>query len=310
MGIRYYSWEPPEHVTTHTGEEIGRHDEYFVEPPEEIGEVQSVSSTLTTKKAPTPVVLRLVFGFLGLLGGMAIGGGIGLFWKMDVIWLVLLPLLLGGLGFAIAWFSSGFEHNCTFVGDEGVAKYTCSGTRENITGEVFRFADATDLRTGQTRHYTNGVYQNTTYTFTWTDVGGRKRYSIDGSHKSEKGTPPDSDLFHYARAAEIAWSNYLLKDAQRQITTRGEVRFRLGGKNWVAVSEECLRLSLSGKVVECDVEEIRSVTIRDGMFAVRRTDAREGWFTTSGVFKFKYDELANAQLFMFVLVKLAGIEVE
>ena len=80
-------------------------------------------------------------------------------------------------GRKIVIIATGFSHTCTFVGKKGVARYKCSGNREQTSGEVFLFEDATELRTAQTRHYTNGAYTGTNYTFTWTDVAGRTRFA-------------------------------------------------------------------------------------------------------------------------------------
>jgi hypothetical protein len=50
--------------------------------------------------------------------------------------------------------------------------------------------------------------------------------------------------------------------------------------------------------------------VQQGVFTVREVGAKEGWFSSKGVFKFDYSKLANAQLFMFVLDKVAGIRIE
>ena len=41
----------------------------------------------------------------------------------------------------------------------------------------------------------------------------------------------------------------------------------------------------------------------------RRRDAKEGWFSSTGVFKFPYGSLANAQLFIFLVEKLVGVKI-
>jgi hypothetical protein len=43
------------------------------------------------------------------------------------------------------------------------------------------------------------------------------------------------------------------------------------------------------------------------MFVIRRLDAKEGWFSSQGVFKFPYSQMANAQLFLILLDKFAGV---
>ena len=79
-----------------------------------------------------------------------------------------------------------------------------SGSRRNVTDEVFTFREATELRTSQTRRYTNGVYQGTDYTYTWTDVTGRKRYTVSG-HAQQRGGQPRADGPVPLRLARRNW---------------------------------------------------------------------------------------------------------
>jgi hypothetical protein len=242
---------------------------------------------------------------------IAIGLGIGIIGKIQsTFWLLFWPTVLLLIALVIAWLSTQFSHTSTYVGREGVARFTCAGSRDNVQEEAFAFRDAADLRTSQVRRYTNGVYQGTDYSYTWTDVAGRARFLISGTHGSEAGTPPPEDPYHFAVASELAWSLYLLDGIDRQIMTKGEVRFNLRGSDYVAVGPEALRLRLGSKEVTCATQDIGSVSIHQGVFTVKRKDAKEGWFSSSGVFKFDYGSLANAQLFLFVVQRVAGVEVQ
>src|SRR5262249_6577372 len=128
-----------------------------------------------------------------------------------VIPLTVLGLGLGAIGATLAVYLTRFKHTCSYVGRDGVARFVCSGDRTQLTvAEVFCFRDATELRTSQTRHYMNGAYQGTDYTFSWTDINGLTKYVIHGRHKSEQGRPPTGDKFHLAVAAEVAWTMHLL----------------------------------------------------------------------------------------------------
>lgn len=310
MGRRR-SWEPPDDLQTHSGEEIDRDADFFADPPEELGELLSAHTTLTFGKEPVSLPVRLVVSLLVAMLGAAVGTGIVVAAGVEtVFWMLVWPVGLALIGGAIALLFMGFSHTCTYVGREGVVKFTCSGSRDSVREELFRFRDATELRTSQTRRYTNGVYQGTDYSYTWTDVNERPCHVISGTHNSEQGTPPDKDLYHYAIAAEIAWSTYLFDDAERQLMTKGEVRFRLGGGDWVAVGKGYLRLRLGGVTVERDRDDIEAVTIQQGTFKVVEVGGREGWFSSKGVFKFDYTKLANARLFLFLLEKVAGLPVD
>ena len=186
-------------IPHHTGDPLPGDADFFVDPPAEIGLLESAATTLRFGMQPRSpgarARLMLVLALVGLLVGWIIVKVLDI--QSDFWW----PWMVGGLGLGVflGWFTSKFEHTCTYVGEEGVAHYECSGRRDHLKrADVFLFRDATELRTEQTRNYTNGFYQNTSYTFTWTDVGGRQRYQISNSHESKEGTPPLDDLFHYA----------------------------------------------------------------------------------------------------------------
>lgn len=301
-------WEPPAETYNHGGGPLTPNDDFFAPPPPDIGDVISVYTSLRHGGQPmaagTRMIVAVLVGSLGLAIGVAIALSL-----VEPFWQLFWPVLLGALGLGIALLATGFKHTCTYVGKEGLARFRCSGTRENVIGEVFCFRDATELRTAQTRHYTNGVYQNTTYSYTWSDVGGRPRFAISGSHRSEPGTPAAKDAFHFATSAERAWTLYLLEQVQAQLQTSGTIFFGLGGRNWVRLGEETISLHFNGETTECSAGDIDQVRIDQGMVQVRRKDAQEGWFSSRGVFKFPYGSLGNAQLFVILMDKLVGVRI-
>jgi len=301
-------WAPTGEVCNHSGGPISGKDDFFVPPPRELGEVASATTTLRKDAEPMSPGARLAGGIAAGAVGLVIGVVIAVNLK-NAFWQLFWPVLLGGLGLAIALFATGFAHTCTYVAREGLARFRCSGSRDQVKEEMFRFADAAELRTSQTRHYTNGVYQNTAYSFTWTDAGGRVRFVIAGSHKSEQGNPPAKDLFHFATAAERAWTLYKLDEIQAQLRTDGMIYSGLGGRNWVKLGQERITLFFNGEEIDCHADEIDQVRIEQGWVQVRRKDAKEGWFSSRGVFKFPYGSLANAQLFLILMDKLVGVRI-
>jgi hypothetical protein len=275
--------EPEEPITDHAGRDLPEDIDFFAAPPVEIGTVNSAWSTLRQGVEPWSPALRGLMGGIGLLIGGGIGLIIGAFWEFAV---VLWPVLLGAVGFLIGWFATGFKHTCTFIGDRGMARFICRGSRENVvTDEVFPFNEASELRTG------------------------RKRFVLNGTYHAEKSAPKPTDPFHFANAGEMAWSLHLLKQVPLMLQTKGAVFFSLGSNDWVSVAPGRLELCVRGQTTSCETEDIRSVSIDQGVFTVKRTDAKEGWFTSKGVFKFNYASLANAQLFLFVLDKLANVKI-
>lgn len=299
--------EPEEPITDHAGRDLPDDIDFFAAPPAEIGTVSSAWSTLRQGALPWSPALRGLIGGIGLLIGVGIGLMISAFSEFAI---VLWPVLLGVIGFLIGWFATAFKHTCTFIGEGGMARFICRGNRDTLaTSEIFLFSEAAELRTGQTRKYVNGVYQGTEYTYTWYDHEGRKRFVLNGTYNAEKSLPKPTDPFHFANAGEMAWSLHLLKQVPLMLETKGAVFFSLGGSDWVSVAPGRLELCVRGQTTSCETDEIGRVSIDQGVFTVKRTDAKEGWFTSKGVFKFNYASLANAQLFLFVLDKLANVRI-
>ncbi len=296
-------------LTNHGGGELAQDADFFVPPPAEIGELVSAYTNMRQRDEPWAPVARAAWCILGSSIGILLGVLLAiLFRTRHIAPLLILPLLLGGIGLIIALWATGFKRRCTYVGREGVARYVCKGNRENVTThQLFLFRDATELRTAQTRHYTNGVYQGTNYSFTWTDINGVTRFTITGRHNSEKGTPALTHDYYFATSAEFAWTMHLLSQLEAKLTLGGGVTFHINKSDWVRVSPGHLRFSLKGETMDCPVEEIGEARVEAGMFIIKRIDAREGWFSSEGVFKFPYSTLGNAQLFLIVLDKVAGV---
>lgn len=297
-----------EAIQNHGGGALHARDDFFNPPPPEIGEVVSAFTSLRKDAEPMSPGARLSGALVAGGVGLVIGIVIALSIKAPFFQL-LLPVLLAGIGLGIVLFATRFKHRCTYVGREGVARFSCAGSREQVSGEVFCFKDAAELRTSQTRHYTNNIYQATQYSFTWTDIGGRTRFVIVGQHKSEAGTPPAKAPFHFGAAAEMAWTQYLYGQVQAQLKMSGTVYFGLGGRNWVKLGERSISVHMNGVTTECDADDIAEVRIEQGTVQVRQTDAHEGWFSSSGIFKFPYGSLANARLFLFLMDTLVEVRI-
>ena len=300
-----------EPINNHGGAPQHPDADFFADPPPDIGPVLSANTTLRRSVEPWSTGgrtgLSVGVGSLGFLLGYFIVDAIDPF---DSIWLVFWPLVCGVISGGIALVCTGFKHTCTYVGREGLARFTCTGNRDNVPGvEVFRFVDARELRTAQTRQHYHGVYAGTNYTYTWSDVNGRTRYLITGRHKSEEGTPPSTDPFQFARAAESAWTIFLLDETERALELSGTVQFNLTGGQCVRLGRGYLIVSTGGDGEQWDADEIGMVNVDQGVVRIKRRDAQEGWFSSAGVFRFSFDSLANAQLFFHLCAKLVGVPV-
>ncbi len=302
------AWNPPEEMKNHGGQVIIDDADFFVAPPSEIGEVFSAYTSLKVGVAPTSAAARTAW-MLGLGGGgPLIGGVIGILIDHEGA-LLFFGIVAGLIATIIAFYATRFKHRCSYIGSQGVARFLCAGNRANVDARVLRFRDAAELRVTQTRRFVNGVYQGTDYAFAWADVAGRPVYRIAGTYKSQQGNPAASDTYHFAAAAELAWSNYMLGQIRPQLISGGTIFFGLGGGDWVRLGEGQMVFCFKGETTHCDVEDIAEVRIQQGWFEVRRKDAVKGWFSSSGIFKFPYGGLGNAQLFLFLMDRHVGIRV-
>jgi hypothetical protein len=310
------AWNPRdrgdgEPIQDHAGQPLRRDADFFVPPPAEIGPILSAYSSLTRDTKPTPLPARAGIAAGAALGGLFVGVLIvAMFQVGNEFWLFLWPVGGGIAGGIIAWYCTRFEHSCSYVGREGAARFVCSGSRENLTSrEVFRFRDAAEIRTAQTMHYTNGAYTHTSFSSEWTDVGGRSRYTIAGTHKSKENNPPSGNSYHFAQSAELAWTIYLLDQAYRQIELSGSVLFNLKGGRWIRLGQGRVILGLSREPEEVSAEDLEGLVLQQGVVSIRRRGARQGWFKSSGVYQFQFNELANARLFFHMVEKVVGIPI-
>lgn len=303
------TWQPSESVVSHAGTPLEPQQVFFSAPPEEIGEVQSAWTTLPAGKRPLGLTVRLAIACGMLVGtpilmiGVARAGGLN---AVDRSSLALLGVLVGMLLAAVALLLTRFHHTCTFVGAAGMSRHLLKGTLESPPrDEVFLFDDATDLYTSQTRHYTNGVYTGTTYSYDWKDHRGERRFKLSGTYRSKEGNPKPKDPFHFAQAGEIAWSNYLLDILQDELEQHGTIEFKVNKRDCVRIGPGFLEFDFKGMTQRVESEQIRTLQVSGGSFQIDTHDAR--WFGRKGKFRFDYGAMANARVFLMALETLGGL---
>ncbi len=306
-------WSPPSSVTDNLGGALANDLDFFVVPPREIGEVVHAYSSLKRNVEGKSPQVRLTI--TAIAAGVAVGTGMGL----DFVTGIHTPLwaiVLGALGALIAWGTTGFRHNCNFVGKEGCAEFVCKGSRENLTQKkVFCFKDAWAVSTSMTRHYTNGVYTGTTFGFHWyPHEGGKPVYNINGRHNSNLKTPPLKNSYNFARAVEASWIKYLIPRLDEQLQKQGYINFYMGDGRWARLGPGFLEIvDKKGEVSRCEAADIGSAKIASGQFTISRKDAKSKFFGllgSSGVFHFNYGIMYNARLFLFVFENFLGVKVQ
>ncbi len=294
----------PAEVPQHDGSTRPLGAELFVAPPQEIGELRS-AATLREDQHPMSANTRFGITLVAAVIGAAIGYGIAWFFELTGVWSNIWVSGIGVVGILIGYFNSSFGHTCTYVGKNGTAKSVCHGSRTNVKQcELFLFEKAGQLFTSLTDHYTNGLYTNTVYDFTWKSGVKPKVYQIAGSHNNREGRPKSEDSYHFARAAEMAWTDHLFERVREDLRNKGYILFSLANGNHIKVGQGFIEFLFNGKTARCDVDVIEGIQIKGGVFTIKRRDAKVGWFRKDGVFEFQYAQMPNALLFLTTLDKL------
>jgi hypothetical protein len=308
------AWTPTANVTGHAGQLLESNLVFYIPPPPEIGYIRNAYSTLEAGKPTTQWqwghVLGLLFGGVFLAFGAAlitrsifslISPELGLLVGIGTVVVVMWLMLRDGLIIPV---------ECSYVGEKGVARFIWNKIPQPVNGTgVFLFQEAQDLQTEQTRHYRNRIYQNTTYSFDWYN-NAQRVFVISGFHYSQDSQPPVQDKYHFALAAEQAWSAFALERARSSLANSGTVSFRLGGNNELIVGSGFLEIVQNRQTARVSTEEIGRVTILQGVVTVRRKDAKTGFFGigSSGIFNFNYKDIANAKLFIILFDALVGVD--
>jgi len=290
-------------IPNHNGEVLPEDAVFFAPPPREIGRVLSGYTTVREGQRPMSTGVRVAW----VVGSTAVTLLMGLSLMFIDRAFVLLSPVFALAGFLISFLATRFAHNCTYVGVDGIVRLTCKGSFKNLREEMFLFEDADELRTKQTRHYVNGIYSGTQYEFNWTDPDRRHVFKLRGGHRSEQGTPHARDPYHYAVAAELAWSEHLLDRFRTKLEDGGSIKFALRGSDWIRIGPGLVVLNRRGDKIDFEGEDIARVRIDQGVVAILEPGAKEGWFSSKGVYKFNYQDLANAQFFLFLMDRLLGV---
>ena len=296
-------------IPDHRGEPRLPHLELFGMPPPEIGRILSVESTLKAGGRVYPTWLRPV---LVVVVGIAVLVAVMYLWptprrgQRDNATLV--ALVAGCLAGAVTWYAArhSFGQRCSYVGEHGVALFELRRGRSSPPrASVLLFAHAVELRAKQVRQFVNGVYSGTEYDYRWTDPAGRLLLKLRGRYMGKDKPPKPGDPFHFASAAEIAWSNHYLARAASELEQTGAISFRVDGKRFVRVGPGFIEFhNFGGETVRVTKDEIAKVTLGGGTFAFVHKDAK--WYRSAGKYKFQYGQMANGKVFFLALDKLMG----
>ncbi|MGG6263508.1 hypothetical protein ACQ4M3_04010 [Leptolyngbya sp. AN03gr2] len=316
------TWTPTSTVTGHTGESLPSNLVFFVPPPPEIGQIRSAYSTLETGKSPMQIDWYYIQNTL--FSGLCFAFLAGLFTWLPIA--LLLPrsmreqsstyatiaaLIVSGI---VLWLMlrGGFKLpvECSYVGEQGVALYFWNTKRSGNQNSVLVFRQASELRTGGLRQYYGNTYMHTLFWFKWTNEQNQPVFEMSGVHQTKEGNPPLKNRYHFAIAAEAAWSLFALERAKATLAHGGAVRFPLLGTNALTVGNGFLEIVQQEMTERVTTSEIDRLSISQGVVTLRLKDAKSGFFGlgSSGIYRFDYTDIANAKLFLLLFGALVGVE--
>ena len=292
--------------SNHLGQSRTSDSELFEPAPAAIGHVLSAESTLTVGQREHLLQWRITTALLPTTMLAC-----AMLWvtrnQMTIAQgeLIVFAVAVAAVGSATIWHFTRFVHRCTYVGEEGIAIFELRRRPDaQPSSEVLLFKDAAELRASQTRHTVNLRYTNTTYDYQWTDPVGRRFIRLKGKYVGKNRPPKAGDAFHFASAAERAWSAHYLSRAERQLQEKSFIAFRVGVNRTVRIGFGFIEFHFDEEPVRIRREQIGKVALWRGMFSFIHNDAK--WYRNSGKYRFHYGQVANAKVFLFVLEKLLG----
>jgi hypothetical protein len=319
----------------HDGKPLSPDDYFSVAPDPSIGPVISSQSNKTRSGFKSMIggewgamiglsICAFIFG--GIAGAVIVDVGLRQLFARGIYQLMehrSLLMVVFGLGGAIVptavvilavWMLR--KERLTWVGAQGLMRWEKGvlGTKS----EVFRFADARSLTVQRTRHYVNGAYSGTNYNYTWWGPGSAKAFVIAGQYaEPEAGVlprkpPAAHDQIYFATAAERGWSRYRITQIDHELKASGQAAFgttagviRIGrgaqrGQGWIQFEQ-------GGKTDRLERNQIESVSLLQGALTIKRVGAKEGWFSSEGVFRFSVAGMADFAVFAAIFEEELGL---
>ncbi len=305
-------WTPPSNVRDHTGDPIASDARFFAPPPIEIGAVLTAHSGLCGSVwAVSKPTSRKVIGLFALLG-MAFGGFLGAAFTNGSVIGAILGSLLGGYLFGFLLYRREARKNdCTYTGTLGIARCRFTDRTSHTTqGEVFLFADAMTLQTAFL-----GRKGGTNFDLRWKNANRKLVYRIEGGYYGSQANPDPESVYHFVLAADSAWSQFILPEAEEELKRNGCVRFTTSfgpiGEQNAVIGPGYIDIIKAGKTMRNLTADIQDACIWQGHIIIRRKDARVSAMGardgSNGIFYLSYGAIMNVKIFLLMLERLVGI---
>jgi len=305
-------WTPTPDVRNHTGGRIAPNSVFFASPPPEIGKVLSAQSGLCSGgSAVTNTMARKVIG-LFVLFGILLGGFIGAGLSHGHWMGIVLGALAGALSIGCPISRrEGKRNDCTYVGTHGIARFPyLNRNAANSRGDLFLFENAVELQTALL-----GRTTGTHFNYQWKNDKGKAVYKLEGGYYGNKKDIDPDAVFHFARAAEKAWSQYFLPQVKAELERNGSYRFLtrrgLTGNQYVIVGPGFLDVITGEKTFHNMARDIGDIVLHHGWIIIRRIDAQDRAINSldgsHGICYLSYGSVSNVKIFLTLLTEVVGV---
>lgn len=191
---------------------------------------------------------------------------------------------------------------CTYVGRDGIARYT-RGLRGKVRAEVVLFADVRELRVTHDAPPPGAhARRRSTWAFHTTDVAAAA-LAIEARPRADEVAPPEAP-FWFGAAAERAYSEHVLARHEDELAAHGRIRFALSPRDVVAVGAGFLELEQHGARARFDATEVRLVEVLRGHLVVK---TGESGSAALGIHRLKIEDPRAVHALAIVLQELAGL---
>jgi hypothetical protein len=281
-------WIPPPNVTEHQSDPLPPDGNFFVDPPPDIGPIRTAHTSLKQGVKPKSAIVRIALalacgvGLEALLMGIdRASGGVDpasgffshFFRSQEELQTVVYLAPAAIVVTVLAWLLIRFKHSCSYVGDLGIAEFTCKRNSSRITKRtIFHFRSAHSLTTTATDHYKNSAYINTTYGFSWYAAPQNKPvFWLKGSHTARSASPPVKDWYHFCRSAETAWYYYIGPLLEAELAQNGKISFYTGHNGWTALGPGFIEITdRNGQVIRFNAADIGTASMVNHVLQIFR----------------------------------------
>jgi hypothetical protein len=269
---------------------------FFAAPPEEIGTIQSAhSNNMVGAKQAKEWAKQ---GVAALAMGSFLATAIAYLLHQPLVFFTPIGFVLGGI---TGWFIRP-RLLCTYVGDSGVTRITQMPQREK--SETFLFSAQSSVGVSVTENYTNGVYNGTSFAYTFYNPDSKTPYEIRGTYHNRYGQKisPDSD-WYFGQQAEIALLNFLFPQAQKRLMQGEDQRFALKDTRQIVLQPHALVIVENGNTHSIPYQNLEEINIEAGTIKIKEQGGTNGFLGLGqkGIFAFPYAGMPNAKLFFVLL---------